>query len=79
MLTLITGADGFLGGHITSILLDEGHKVRALYHSGSSRGKLKKHPNLEIVEGDILDPPSLDRAMEDVDFIIHAAASGIQS
>jgi dihydroflavonol-4-reductase len=75
MLTLITGADGFLGGHITSMLLDEGYRVRALYHPRSSRGRLKRHPNLEIVEGDLLDPPSLNAAMEGVDCIIHTAAN----
>ncbi len=76
MVILVTGADGFLGGHITSILLDEGHTVRALYHPESSRTKLPPHKNLKIVEGNILAPESLLKIFKgSVDAVIHTAAS----
>ncbi len=42
MLILVTGADSFLGGHISSILLKEGYTVRALYHPASSRVNIEK-------------------------------------
>lgn len=75
MLILLTGADGFLGGHITSILLEEGYTVRALYHPATSRNNIEKKPNLEIIEGDVLDPGSLNTAIRDVDAVIHTAAN----
>lgn len=75
MLILVTGADGFLGGHITSILLEEGYTVRALYHPASSQAGLEERPNLDIVEGDILNTDSLISAFKDVDAVIHTAAS----
>lgn len=75
MIILVTGADGFLGAHITSILLDEGYTVRALFHPASSLSNLDKRQNLEIFEGDILDSESLKPALEGVDAVIHTAAS----
>lgn len=75
MIILVTGADGFLGGHITSILLNEGNTVRALIHPASSLNSLEKRENLEICEGDILDSESLIPVFKDVDAVIHTAAS----
>jgi nucleoside-diphosphate-sugar epimerase len=58
---LITGADGFIGSHLTELLLEKGYKVRALsyYNSFNNWGWLEDipaHPNLEIVSGDVRDP-----------------------
>jgi len=75
MTILVTGADGFLGGHITSILLQEGHTVRALYHPASSCSELPENRNLGKVEGNLLEPGSLHKALENVDAVVHAAAS----
>ena len=75
MTVLVTGADGFLGGHITSLLLENGHSVKALYHIASSMSKLPNLPNIHIVEGDLLKPESLYSAFDGVDYVIHAAAS----
>ncbi len=75
MVILVTGADGFLGSHITSILLKEGYSVRALYHPASSCSKLPNHQNLEIIEGDLLKPESLGEAFKNVAAVIHTAAS----
>lgn len=57
---LVTGADGFIGSHLTERLLSEGYEVRALcqYNSFNDWGWLNsvRHPNLEIVTGDVRDP-----------------------
>ena len=56
---LVTGADGFIGSHLTEALLARGYRVRALaqYNSFNYWGWLDdvKHPNLEIVSGDVRD------------------------
>ena len=53
---LVTGADGFIGSHLTELLLSQGYRVRALaqYNSFNSWGWLEQvqHPNLEVVCGD---------------------------
>ena len=57
---LVTGADGFIGSHLTELLLSEGYKVRALsvYNSFNYWGWLDgiSHPNLEVINGDVRDP-----------------------
>ena len=57
---LVTGADGFIGSHLTEALLAEGYKVRALsqYNSFNDWGWLEgiNNPDLEIVTGEVRDP-----------------------
>ena len=57
---LVTGADGFIGSHLTQALLAEGVEVRALclYNSFGNLGWLEgiSHPALETVLGDVRDP-----------------------
>lgn len=76
---LITGADGFIGSHLTEMLLAEGHEVRALscYNSFNYWGWLEDIPanqNLEIVTGDIRDPHLCKDIVKGVDVIFHLAA-----
>ena len=75
---LVTGADGFIGSHLTEILLEEGYKVRALsqYNSFNNWGWLEglNHPNLEVVTGDVRDPHYCKHISRDVDTIFHLAA-----
>ncbi len=76
---LITGADGFIGSHLTELLLSKGYKVRALsyYNSFNYWGWLEDvpaHKNLEIVTGDIRDPHFVKHIMKDVDTVFHLAA-----
>ena len=76
---LITGADGFIGSHLTELLLEKGYKVRALsyYNSFNFWGWLEDIPansNLEIVAGDIRDPYFVKSIMKDVDNVFHLAA-----
>jgi nucleoside-diphosphate-sugar epimerase len=68
---LLTGATGFLGPYILDVLLPAGEKVRVLVRDPR---KVAPRPGLEVVEGDILDVLSLERAMEGVDKVVHAAA-----
>jgi NAD dependent epimerase/dehydratase len=76
---LITGADGFIGSHLTEILLEKGYKVRALtfYNSFNYWGWLENIPankNLEIIAGDVRDPHFCKEITKDVDLIFHLAA-----
>lgn len=75
---LVTGADGFIGSHLTEMLLEDGYKVRALsqYNSFNNWGWLEgiNHPNLEVVTGDVRDPHYCKHISRDVDTIFHLAA-----
>ncbi|MDE6556956.1 MAG: NAD-dependent 4,6-dehydratase LegB [Duncaniella sp.] len=75
---LVTGADGFIGSHLTEALLAKGYAVRALcqYNSFNSWGWLEgvEHPGLEIVTGDVRDPNFCRVIAQGVDTIYHLAA-----
>ncbi len=79
MKALITGADGFIGSHLTELLLRKGYKVRALsfYNSFNSWGWLEdlpKNNNLEIVCGDIRDAHFCQIITKDIEIVFHLAA-----
>jgi NAD dependent epimerase/dehydratase len=81
MKVLITGADGFIGSHLTESLVKEGYDVRAFvcYNSFNSWGWLDTLPesilkNIEIFSGDIRDPNGVRMAMKGCDFVFHLAA-----
>lgn len=75
---LVTGADGFIGSHLTELLLEEGYHVRALaqYNSFNNWGWLEqaKHPNLEVVCGDVRDPDFCRHIVRGTDTVFHLAA-----
>ncbi|HEY8119598.1 MAG TPA: NAD-dependent 4,6-dehydratase LegB [Methylophilaceae bacterium] len=78
---LITGADGFIGSHLTEALVAKGYDVRAFvyYNSFNSWGWLDHAPqsvrdNLDVFSGDIRDPYGVKRAMKDCDAVLHLAA-----
>jgi NAD dependent epimerase/dehydratase len=77
-LMLVTGADGFIGSHLTEHLLANGFRVRALvqYNSFNSYGWLDGvvHHNLEVVSGDVRDPFFCRRICREVDTVFHLAA-----
>jgi uncharacterized protein YbjT (DUF2867 family) len=77
MQVLVTGATGFVGSHLVPQLLATGHDVRALTRD---RSRYDGPDAVSVVEGDVLDAPSLDGAFEDVDaayYLIHSmGASG---
>lgn len=75
---LVTGADGFIGSHLTEMLLEKGYDVKALsyYNSFNDWGWLNdiKHPNLEVVTGDVRDPYFCKHITKDVEIIFHLTA-----
>ena len=78
---LVTGADGFIGSHLTEELVRRGVDVRAfvLYNSFSSWGWLDSSPaeirrDLDVFAGDIRDPHGIRSAMKGCDAVLHLAA-----
>jgi len=79
MKILITGADGFIGSHLTELMLEEGYNVRALaqYNSFNYWGWLEDIPasdRLEVVTGDVRDPYFVKKIVKDCDMVFHLAA-----
>ena len=77
-LVLVTGADGFIGSHLTQLLLAEGYRVRALsyYNSFNNWGWLEgiKSDRLEVVCGDVRDPDFCRHITAGCDTVFHLAA-----
>lgn len=77
-LALVTGADGFIGSHLTETLLAAGYHVRALsqYNSFNYWGWLDdiRHPDLEVVSGDVRDPNFCRELVRGADTVFHLAA-----
>lgn len=76
---LVTGADGFIGSHLTEMLASRGARVRAmcLYNSFNNWGWLEGSPCLdrvEVVTGDVRDPNFVRSAVKDREVIFHLAA-----
>lgn len=69
---LVTGGAGFLGAHITKILLEKGHQVVVL--DNLSKGHRDEvDPRAKLVVGDILDPKAVEDCLENIDAVIHMA------
>lgn len=76
---LITGADGFIGSHLTELLVREGYKVKALsqYNSFNYWGWLEDVDcvkEIEVLNGDVRDPDYCRRITKNVDVVFHLAA-----
>jgi len=76
---VVTGADGFIGSHITEMLVAKGYQVKALsqYNSFNNWGWLEDvncKDKIEVVTGDIRDPHYCKHITQDVDIIFHLAA-----
>ena len=78
---LVTGADGFIGSHLTESLLEKGYDVKAFayYNSFNTWGWLDTLPKekldqIEVFTGDIRDPNGVREAMRGVDGVFHLAA-----
>ena len=73
MTTLITGANGFVGSALVRLLLQQGHDVKALVRPGSDRRNLD-HLDITLIEGDLTDASSLQRALSGCSYLFHVAA-----
>jgi nucleoside-diphosphate-sugar epimerase len=83
---LVTGGTGLVGSYLLYELTRKGHKVKALLRPGKKPYETRKLFNcfsaenehlidqVEWVEGDVLDPFSLQQAIQDVDYVYHCAA-----
>jgi len=76
---LVTGADGFIGSHLTEMLVGEGCEVRALsqYNSFNYWGWLENvncREDIEVVCGDVRDPHFCREITKDIDVVFHLAA-----
>ncbi len=78
---LVTGADGFIGSHLTETLVRQGYDVRAfvMYNSFNSWGWLDQadsevQKNMDVFAGDIRDPHGVRQAMQGCDIVMHLAA-----
>ena len=69
---LVTGATGFLGGHLAAALVSRGHRVRALSRRTSGLDALERL-GVEVFRGDLADRESLVRAARGADVVFHAA------
>ena len=78
---LVTGSEGFIGSHLTELLVKEGYEVRAMvqYNSFNNWGWLETFDEeikkkIEIFLGDVRDPNGVRKAMEGCDAVFHLAA-----
>jgi NAD dependent epimerase/dehydratase len=79
MKALVTGADGFIGSHLTEMLISKGYEVKALsqYNSFSNWGWLENInclEQVEVISGDIRDPHFCRMIVKDLDIVFHLAA-----
>jgi nucleoside-diphosphate-sugar epimerase len=73
MKVLVTGASGFLGGHVVERLTARGDQVRALVRKTSNRAHLEHLPNVELFEGSVEQVDRVREAVDGVDAIVHSA------
>lgn len=72
-LTLVTGATGFTGSHLVRALVADGHAVRVIARS-ATRAREALPSDVDVIEGDLTDAPTIRRAMQHVRTVYHIAA-----
>jgi len=70
---LVTGANGFVGGHVVPALRDAGHDVRGLVRDRGRAAKLDS-AGLDVAEGDVTDSESLRQVAEGIEGVVHLVA-----
>src|SRR5205823_2397128 len=74
----VTGAAGFIGGHLAEALLKQGHEVAGIddFSSGkrATAALLARHPAFRFIEGTIADPQAVARAISGAKWVFHLAA-----
>jgi UDP-glucose 4-epimerase len=75
-LYLVTGGAGFIGSHIVQELVRRGERLRVLdnFSTGRRENIAPFLEHIELVEGDLRDLPTVRRAVEGVDYVLHQAA-----
>jgi len=75
-LFLVTGGAGFIGSNLVQALVERGDSVRVLddYSTGKPENLASVADRIEIVEGSVTDEPTVRRAMQDVEFVLHEGA-----
>lgn len=79
MRILVTGATGYVGGRLVAALLDAGHEVRCLARNPDRLEAQPWRPDVDVVQGDLLDPASLAAAFEGMDvafYLVHSMDGG---
>jgi len=76
---LVTGGAGFIGSNLIDSLLAKGYHVRVIDNFSTGRREFVslalRHPNFQLVEADLLDSKSVDKAMDGAEAVIHLAAN----
>ena len=73
MKVLVLGATGFIGGHIARAAIEAGWQVSGLRRTAGTTGHLQG-VRLQWIQGNLEDPESLEKAMQGMDLVFHAAA-----
>lgn len=71
---VVTGAAGFLGGHVVDMLVERGDEVRAMVLPMEDASRLRALPGVEVVQGDLTDAESLKRAVQGAERVYNVAA-----
>ena len=72
---LVTGATGYIGGHLIPVLLERGHRVRALARTPAKLDDRPWRDRVEVARGDLGDPDSLAAAFADTDIVYYLVHS----
>jgi len=76
--SLVTGATGYIGGHLAALLVERGQTVRAMARTPQKLDDAPWRDEVEVVRGDLSDPESLVAAFEGVDvvyYLVHSMGS----
>ena len=73
MRILVVGGAGYIGSHVVKELLKTGYEVR-VFDNLSTGQEVNLFENAEFIQGDILDAPTLEKAMKGIDGVVHLAA-----
>ncbi len=71
---LVTGGAGFIGSHVADALVEQGARVTVIDNFSTGFREFV-NPKVELVEGDMLDAPLLNRVLKGQDFVFHLAAN----
>lgn len=73
---LVTGGAGFIGSHLAHALVERGDQVRVLdnFSTGTRENLAGIEEDIELIEGDLLEPIHLEKAITNIEFVFHQAA-----